>query len=215
MQKSTIELTDDVAAVLELGVALGQSQTFSLVAGRCSAAQAATLLRLRQEKKYLRCSANWREFCTNYLKISGSEADRIIRLWEEFGASYFELAQLIRISPEGYRAIEPAVKEGALQHDGETIEFDPENSRKLAEAVAELKGAQTATKPANRPARKSPPHLEPHDRIADLDRRCTGIIMEFQEISRKERSGENWLLLTRALLRVREELSRIERENGL
>jgi hypothetical protein len=39
--------------------------------------------------------------------------------------------------------------------------------------------------------------------------------MEFQEISRKERSGENWILLTRALLRVREELSRIERENGL
>jgi hypothetical protein len=211
MQKSTIELTDDAAALLDLGVALGQNQTFSLVAGRCSAAQAATLLRLRQEKKYLRCSANWREFCTYYLKISGSEADRIIRLWEEFGASYFELAQLIRISPEGYRAIEPAVKEGSLHHDGEVIEFDPENTRKLAEAVAELKGAQTATKLA----RKSPPHLEPHDRIADLDRRCTGIIMEFQEISRKERSGENWILLTRALLRVREELSRIERENGL
>ena len=88
MQKSTLELTDDAAALLDLGVALGQNQTFSLVAGRCSAAQAATLLRLRQEKKYLKCAANWREFCTNYLKISGSEADRMIRLWEEFGASF-------------------------------------------------------------------------------------------------------------------------------
>ena len=57
------------------------------------------------------------------LKISGSEADKIIRLWEEFGASYFELAQLIRISPEGYRAIEPAVKDGALHHEGEAIEL--------------------------------------------------------------------------------------------
>jgi hypothetical protein len=211
MQKSTSELTGDAAELLDLGVALGQNQTFSLVAGRCSAAQAATLLRLRQEKKYLQCAPNWREFCTNYLKISGSEADRIIRLWEEFGASYFELAQLIRISPEGYRAIEPAVKEGALHHEGEAIEFDPENSRKLAAAVAQLKGSA----PAKKAAQKSPPYREVHERLEDLDRRCTGIILEFQEISKKERSGENWILFTRALLRVRGELSRIERENGL
>jgi hypothetical protein len=211
MQKSMIELTGDTAELLDLGVALGQNQTFSLVAGRCSAAQAATLLRIRQEKKYLQCAANWREFCTKYLKISGSEADRIIRLWEEFGASYFELAQLIRISPEGYRAIEPAVKEGALHHEGEAIEFDPENSRKLATAVAELRGAEAAKKPG----KKSPPHREMHQRLEDLERRCTLIIMEFQEISRKERSGENWILFTRTLLRVRGELSRIERENGL
>jgi hypothetical protein len=197
--------------LLDLGVALGQNQAFSLVAGRCSAAQAATLLRLRQEKKYLQCAANWREFCTNYLKISGTEANRIISLWEEFGASYFELAQLMRISPEGYRAIEPAVKEGALHHDGEAIEFDPENSRKLAAAVAQLRSTEAGKKPA----KKSPPYREMHERIAELDRRCTMMIAEFQEISRKERSGENWILFTRALLRVRGELSRIERENGL
>ena len=211
MQNSTIELTEETTELLDLGVALGQNQTFSLVAGRCSAAQAATLLRLRQEKKYLKCAANWREFCTNYLKISGSEADRVIRLWEEFGASYFELAQLIRISPEGYRAIEPAVKERSLHHDGEAIEFDPENSRKLATAVAQLRGAGTGKKTA----KKSPPQREMHERLEDLERRCTGIVMEFQEISRKERCGENWILFTRALMRVRGELSRIERENGL
>ena len=211
MQKSTIDLTDDAAAVLDLGVALGQSQTFSLVAGRCSAAQAATLLRLRQEKKYLRCASNWREFCTKYLKISGSEADKIIRLWEEFGASYFELAQLIRISPEGYRAIETAVKDGALHHEGETIEFDAENSRKLAEAVTELRGDAARAKPA----RKAPRQREMHERIADLDRSWTKLIREFQEISRKERSGENWILLTRVLMRARSELSKLERENGL
>jgi len=211
MQKSTIGLTDDAAAVLDLGVALGQSQTFSLVAGRCSAAQAATLLRLRQERNYLKCASNWRDFCTKYLKISGSEADKIIRLWEEFGASYFELAQLIRISPEGYRAIEPAVKDGALHHEGESIEFDAENSRKLAEAVTELRSEAAHTKPA----RKAPRQREMHERIADLDRSWTKLIREFQQISRKERSGENWILLTRVLMRARSELSQLERENGL
>jgi hypothetical protein len=211
MGKPIIELSDEVSEFLDLGVALGQSQAFSLVAGRCSAAQAATLLRLRQEKKYLRCASNWRDFCTKYLKISGSEADKIIRLWEEFGASYFELAQLIRISPEGYRAIEPAVKDGALHYEGETIEFDAENSRKLAEAVTELRGEAARSKPA----RKGPRQREMHERIADLDRTCTKWIREFQQISRKERSGENWILLTRVLMRARSELSQLERENGL
>jgi hypothetical protein len=211
MNKSIIELTDEAAELLDLGVALGQNQAFSLVAGRCSAAQAATLLRLRQEKKYLKCAANWREFCPKYLKISGSEADRIIRIWEEFGAAYFELAQLMRISPETYRAIEPAVKDGALIHNGEAIEFDVENSGKLAAAVAQLRDAGGGKKPA----KKSPPHRETHVRLADLDRRCTGMIAEFQEISRTERSGENWILFVRTLTRVRGELSRIERENGL
>jgi hypothetical protein len=211
MKKSVIELTGEAAGLLDLGAALGQNQAFSLVAGRCSAAQAATLLRLRQEKKYLQCAPTWREFCPKYLKISGSEADRIIRLWEEFGASYFELAQLIRISPEGYRAIQPAVKDGALHHGGEAIGFDTENSRKLAAAAAELRGVG----PRRKRTAKPPRHREIHDRIADLDRRGTGMVLEFQEIGRKERSGENWILFARALTRVRSELARVERENGL
>ena len=211
MQKTIIKLADDASELLDLGVALGQNQAFSLVAGRCSAAQAATLLRLRQEKKYLKCAANWREFCTSYLKMSGSEADRIIRLWEEFGAAYFELAQLMRISPESYRAIEPAVKDGALHHNGETIEFDAENSGKLAAAVAQLRSAEGGKKPS----RKNPPHREMHERLAELDRRCMKIAAEFDEISRKERSGENRLLLVRTLTSVRNDLSRIARENGM
>ena len=54
MRQSKIERTDVTSEFLDLGVALGQNQAFSLVAGRCSAAQAATLQRLRQEKKYLK-----------------------------------------------------------------------------------------------------------------------------------------------------------------
>ena len=91
MENSTLEQTDDYAVMLDLGVALGKNQAFGLVAGRCSAAQAAMLVRLRQEKKYLLCAPNWREFCTSFLRISGSEADRMIRLWEEFGPEYFEM----------------------------------------------------------------------------------------------------------------------------
>jgi hypothetical protein len=41
------------------------------------------------------------------------------------------------------------------------------------------------------------------------------LIREFQQISHSERSGENWILLTRVLMRARSELSQLERENGL
>jgi hypothetical protein len=140
--------------------------------------------------------------------VRGQLADKIIRIWEEFGAGYFELAQLMRISPDDYRAIEPAVRDGALHHNGEAIGFDPENSRKLVAAVSELRHSA-------KPAKKAPRHREMHERIADLDRRCTWIIGEFEEIARKERCGENWLLFARTLTRARAELSRIERENDL
>ena len=206
MDKSTTAPPVDDTGLLDLGVALGRNQAFGLIAGRCSAAQAAGLRRLREQKKYQRCTPHWEDFCPNYLKMSRSEADKIIRLWEEFGAGYFEVAQLTRISPETYRAIEPAVKEGALHFDGEALELDVENSRKIAAAVAELR-RRASTKKSAQP--------EMHQRLAELDKRCTAMILEFAEISQKERHGENWLQFTRVLERLFSALQRIKTENGM
>jgi hypothetical protein len=206
MEKSTTELLVDDTGLLDLGVALGRNQTFGLMAGRCSAAQAAGLRRLREEKKYKRCTPLWEDFCPNYLKMSRAEADKIIRLWEEFGAGYFEVAQLTRISPETYRAIEPVVKDGALHFDGEALELDVENWRKIVAAVAELRHRASAKKSAQ---------PEMHQRLVELDKRCTSMILEFEEISQKERHGENWLQFTRLLERLFSSLQRIRTGNGL
>ena len=206
MEKSTTGPPVDDTGLLDLGIVLGQHQTFSLMAGRCSAAQAAGLRCLREEKKYKRCTPHWENFCPNYLKMSRSEADKIIRLWEEFGAGYFEVAQLTRISPETYRAIEPMVKEGMLDFDGEALELDVENSRKVAAAVAQLRRRASA---------KKSPQLDMHQRLAELDKRCTAMVVEFEEISQKERHGENWLQFTRVLERLFSALQRINTENGL
>jgi len=113
---------------------------------------------------------------------------------------------LTRISPETYRAIEPAVKEGALHFAGEALELDVENSRKIAAAVAELR-RRASTKKSAQP--------EMHQRLAELDKRCTAMILEFAEISQRERHGENWLQLTRVLERLFSALQRIKTENGL
>jgi hypothetical protein len=206
MEDRVSELPAAMAEVLHLGLVMGQNQTFAVLAGRCSAAQAAALRRLREEGLYKSVNPQWGDFCSRYLKMSKAQANRIIQCLEQFGAGYFELAQLTRVSPETYRAIAPSIQDGVLHSDGEEIELNVDNSRKVAAAVADLRRALP---------KKQPRPLEMHERVAELDKRCTAIISEFEEISRKERQGENWLQFTAALTRVATALRRIEQENGI
>jgi len=208
MQKPIIETPEErEAAVLDLGAAIGQNLAFAAMAGRCAAAQAAGLRRLREEKLYKRLTPYWDEFCAAHLKISRAEADRRIRLFDEFGAGYFEVSELTRISAETYRLIAPAVKDGKLHFQGEPIELTAENSRKVAAAVAELRRALPA-KPVAGP-------LEMHKRLADLDKRSAALMTEFQEISRRERDGENWLQFTAILTTLHAGLRQIALDKGL
>ena len=174
------ELPPEIAEALQAGMALGQNQTFALVSGRCSAAQAEALLRLRESKCYLSLAKTWKEFCPRFLQMSYSQADRIIRCWQEFGPGFFELQKLISISPETYRSIEPAIREGALHFNDEAIELDPENSRRIVAAVSEMR--------RSKPSRKSPPPTL-DERISDLDKRCDSMLAEFAELARLNAAG--------------------------
>jgi hypothetical protein len=209
MRKPTNQLPDPDSALLELGVALGQNQAFAVLAGRCSAAQAMGLKRLREEKLYKRCTEHWDEFCETYVKISRAQVDRMIQWLDEFGPGFFEVSGLTRISPETYRAIAPAVKDGVLHFHGEPIELTAENSRKVAAAIAELRRALPAKEAA------PPPPPEMHKRLAELEKRSSAFLKEFQEISRLERHGENWLQFASILSHVHSALARIALENGL
>ncbi len=194
-------------ALLDLASILGQSQAFGSVAGRCSAAQAASLHYLRHAAQFQHLTGRWRHFCSEHLGIDGRNADKIIHLWEEFGAPYFELAQLTRIPPDIYRALAPAVHDGALHLNGEVIELRPENSRRLASAVAGFRRTAPPSKPACQ--------LAPHEQLAALDQRSIALVAEFQKFSGKERRGENWLFFTGILSRLVAALRRLECENGL
>ncbi len=199
------ELAADHAALLDLGAILGQNLAFSLVAGRCSAAAAEGLRRLREEKLYKRCSEKWDDFCPKYLKMSRVEADRTIKLWEEFGPAYFELSQLTRVSPQTFRAISPAIRDSALVYQGETITLNAENSRKVAAAVADLR----------RSLPKKSPDMDLKRRIAKLEKTCTAVIAEFEKISSDPGIGAARMLFQSALTRARAELGRVARDNGL
>jgi hypothetical protein len=168
-QKRT--LPNDETGEFDLGMMLGSRRAFAAVAGRCSAADAECLRRIRDEKLYLRRAESWAEFCPNYLGLSRTHANRIIHNLEEFGPDYFEVAQLTRITPAEYRAIAPAVRDQAVHVNGEAIALIPENCDRVAAAIAELRQAS--------PVDRAP---SAEERMAALNRQTDRLAEGYREL---------------------------------
>ncbi len=139
---------------------LGARQAFGLVAGRCSAADAAILRDIRDNKKFLSFAPTWDEFCEKQLHLSKSHANRLIRYLNELGPAYFTLAQLTRITPDEFRALAPSVKNNALEFRGEAIALIEENASRLSEAVGELRQPAAPDAPASEPYRAKLDRIE-------------------------------------------------------
>ena len=218
-EESLATQPDSDAALLELGIVLGQSLAFGLMAGRCSAAQAQALRRLREERLYKRCTETWLEFCPKYLNISRTEADRTIKLLEEFGPTYFELSQLTRVSPETYRAIAPAIEDGALHFNGEVIPLNAGNSRKVAAAVAEMRSALPKKSPEERSLMRQIDQICEEanlgERLFKVEKCAMAVITEFEKIAGNESLGASRMFLENAVARVCAELNRLAVEIGV
>jgi hypothetical protein len=207
-------------ALLEFGKVLGQGLAFGTVAGRCSAAQAAALRQARNEKVHMRIGLKWREFCPKHLKMSGSQADEIIRLLEEFGPDYFEHTQSVRISADTYRLVAPFIQDKTLLHREDVLELNSVNVQKVAKAIRE---SQRALAP---PAEAAPPQPEEpaatqifSDRVDALDRRITEILAEFRDVGKRARevkpSVVSKSLFRSVLVRMAYELKLVSQENGV
>jgi hypothetical protein len=157
----------------DLGQWLGRRQAFGLVAGRCSAADAECIRRIREDKLYRSSASDWTEFCEKELHMSRSNADRLIRLLEKFGPEYFHISQITRIPPEQYRAIAPAVANGCVTVNGDAIPLTIENSERIAAAVSTLRQAARAE------AAGPPP--SPQEQLAALDAECRRLLEAFRE----------------------------------
>jgi hypothetical protein len=141
-----------IDGAFDLGTWLGRRQAFSLVAGRCSAADAQCLQNIRDNKLYRALGMNWEEFCRQHAGVRRSMADRIIRHLEEFGAGYFALAAVTGVTPEDYRLIAGAVSEQGVAHGGETIPILPENAPRLTAAIQDLRRQAEPSEPAAGPS---------------------------------------------------------------
>ncbi|SPF53786.1 conserved hypothetical protein [Candidatus Sulfopaludibacter sp. SbA4] len=191
------------AGTLRLGAVLGQIFAMGTVAGGCSAVRARLLKDLRDSKEYKVCCSEWKQFCPEFLKMSRTQVDRIISLYEQYGDQYFELSQLTPISPETYQIVEPIINDGAIHFEGEVIAINPENARKVASVVAELRRQAGGKSPA------APTGIE--DRIADIDKRFAVLIADIETAFRKGGDGASGLI--DALDRMSANLTRVRTEN--
>lgn len=134
--KKLMKAADPVSE--ELGRWLGRRDAFAAVAGRCSAAEVESLRRIRDDKLYRNLGLTWEDFCRTRLGTSRQYIDRTLKLLDEFGPSYFHVAQLTHVSTDEYRAIAPHVTAEGVRVDGAVVAFLPENGEQIAAAVAEL-----------------------------------------------------------------------------
>jgi hypothetical protein len=132
---------------LDLGTWLGRNQAFGLLAGRCSAAFAETLLEIKERKLHLATDGNWDDFCANRLGISRATADRLIRQHKQLGQGYDKLNSFVKITPSEYRLIAAAVTEDGVSCGGEIIPMEPENAPQLARAVEALRTQSAVPEP--------------------------------------------------------------------
>ncbi|HMD69835.1 MAG TPA: hypothetical protein VKF41_00745 [Bryobacteraceae bacterium] len=229
MKKSIIRKAQADEAVLTLGKVLGQSMAFGTIAGRCSAAQAAALQQARTEKAYRSFGLTWKEFCPKHLRMSGTQADEIIRLLREFGPEYFENTESVRISPDTYRLVAPYIQEKTLRVEGETLELNSANVQKVAKCVRESQRAlPPPAEPEPAPAPAATPALEAavpaacpslSDRIDALYRHSMGIAAEFREVAKDCRQADQspifHSMLRSTITLACCEMRRVSLENGV
>ncbi len=165
---------------LDLGVWIGQAQAFSLVANRCSAAQAECLKRIHETRAYAALNLSWDQFCRERAGLSRTAAEDLIRRLDEFGAQYFHIASIVRLSPESYRLIATVVSEEGVELDGEIVPLTPENVPRIRRAVQLLREElERARKPALLPS------------IIDLKRRFDACFDELSLMSHHTLDASN------------------------
>ena len=188
---------------LDLGLLLGQRRVLTLVAGRCAAAHADLLRKIRNQKLYLPYAPTWAAFCGSFLTITRRHADRLIAWLNEFGPVYFELAELVGVTPEQYRLIEPCVRENAIHVDAEAIDLIPTNSARIASAISEI-------------LQRRAPHLQPlgsdkfRNKLARLERTGRALAARYERLHNGLHSAHDREVLCESVHNLRALLGSID-----
>ncbi len=153
------ELQKPADQLVELGTWIGRGQAFGMLANKCSAAQAECLRKARQERSYERLGVNWEEFCEKYAGISRSYAHKLIKRLEEFGAAYFQISEIVPVSPETYRRIAASVRQEGIEIDGEVVPITQENAPRIRHLLESKRTEQPSGEEANRSPKRSIPEV--------------------------------------------------------
>jgi len=120
---------------IELGTWLGRGQAFGVIANGCKAAQAECLRQIHDSETYKLTGLTWDDFCPQFAGVSRQRADDIIKNLNEFGKTFFDLSEVVRISPEAYRKIQKKIKDQSIEIGAELVPIIPENAARIRRAV--------------------------------------------------------------------------------
>lgn len=171
---------------LDLGAWIGRGQAFGMVANQSLAAQAQCLQQIRDSGAYKTTDLKWEEFCLQHIGLSKQRVDELIRNLEEFGATYFRLSEIVRISPEAYRQIAPKIEGEQIEIEGKMVPIVPENAVRIRAAVQRLR---TALQDAKRRV------LPSHSRLPNLARLLEENVSELTRIGETPLEPEEKILL--------------------
>ena len=128
---------------------LGRRDVFTLIAGRCSAAEAACLREIRERKLYVDSAPSWDEFCRLRLKSSRHKFDTVIRQLDEHGPQFFHANQAHRLTEPEYIALKEHFTEQGMTAGGQLILWGEDNMERIGDAIGKLR-AIVAPKPAKK-----------------------------------------------------------------
>lgn len=132
-------MNQEVVQLVDIGARIGRGQAFGMIANQSLAAQAACLRQIRESEEYKTLDLTWEEFCQQYVGLSRRHADELIHKLEEFGAAYFRLSEIVRVSPETYRQIADKVEGQEIEIEGEMVLIAPENAPRIRTAIQRLR----------------------------------------------------------------------------
>ena len=130
---------NNVTASLALGTWIGRGQAFGLIAYKSLAAKAQALLEVKESGAYKILGLDWDQFCPQHVGLTRRQVDSIIQNLKEFGETYFQLKEIVTISPEAYRQIAPKIQAESIEIDGEMVRIVPENAVRIRDVVNRLR----------------------------------------------------------------------------
>jgi hypothetical protein len=151
---------------LRIGKWIGRGEAFAVNATFSHFAQAKCWKEIHDSGDYKTLGLTWEEFCTEHLGLVRTRVEAIIAGLEEFGENFCRLSEILRVSPETYRAISPKIAGDAIEIDGEMVPIAAENSALIRGAVQRMR-AELTQHPRTRPTK---------DPIAGVQMRLDGCI---------------------------------------
>jgi len=122
-----------------LGTSIGRSQAFGAITYKCSAEQAKAFEQVWESGDYKLLGLTCEKYCLVYAGLTHQRVEGIVRNRKEFGDIYLQLSDIIAVSPETYRHIQPKVHDDCLEIAGEMVSILPENAARIREAVNRLR----------------------------------------------------------------------------